>query len=421
MNNIGSGVGNGGGDRSVQRLITFMQWEAAKQRLSEHPEEAFTVAAPLNETALATACRMKASASLISALVKVNPDAAVQTLVTGKTPLHLWCSDLRLTSRGVGFDDDVTVVRTMLTARPSAATVRDADGFLPLHWACAAGPAASLAMFRSLISARPESVIAKNNGGVSPLGMLWSRSALNEEDGRCILSVDAARLHERAADMERIATSRAYNRSVAVRPLGNSAAIWAKILLMARAAYHGTLGDAAESETCTSSQKNDDIFRPLHALAGIDVPASMISFALQVHSNDPGALDEANREGNLALHEATSRRPENHLDLMDADADRGGAITALVNAYPHATRVRNKKGRIPINLAIEAGATWEVGGIRHLLRIYPEALEVKDPASQLYPFMLAAKVGSVEVCFQLLRQCPGLVSRGCESKEYKCR
>ena len=162
--------GNSGG-RTVQRLITCMQWEEAERRLAEHPEEAFTVTPPLNETALATACRMKANASLISAIVNVNPDAATQTLVTGKTPLHLWCSDLRLTSRGVGFDDDVAVVRTILSARPSAATVPDADGFLPLHCACAAGPTASLAIFRSLVSACPESVTTENRGGVTPMRM----------------------------------------------------------------------------------------------------------------------------------------------------------------------------------------------------------------------------------------------------------
>ena len=427
MNGFGgtSTNANGGGGRTVQRLITSMQWEEAERRLAQHPEEAFTVAAPLNETALATACRMKASASLISALVQVNPDAATQTLITGKTPLHLWCSDLRLTSRGVGFDDDVTVVRTILSARPSAASVPDADGFLPLHLACAAGPAASLAMFRSLISVYPGSVMIRNKGGVSPLCIVWSRSAINGEDGRCILSADAARLHARAPDMERIAASRAYNRSGAVRPLGNSAATWAKILLMARAAYHGTLGDAVdeeikascvgkENDTNSSSEEDDDIFRPLHALAGVDVPTSMMRFALQVHSLDPGALDEVNREGNLPLHEAASRRLEHHLDLMDADADRGGAIVELLNAYPDAARVRNKKGRIPLNLTIEAGASWEAGGIRHLFEQTPEELEGIDSASRLYPFMLAAKVGSVEVCFQLLRHCPGLVVRGCE-------
>ena len=422
MNSIGA-TGTSGAGRSVQRLITSMQWEQAERRLAEHPEEAFTVAAPLNETALATACRMKASASLISALVHVNPNAATQTLITGKTPLHLWCSDLRLTSRGVGFDDDVAVVRTILSARPSAATVPDADGFLPLHLACAAGSAASLAMFRSLVSVYPGSVVVRNKGGVSPLRMVWSRSAINEEDGRCILSVDAARLHARALDMERIAASRAYNRSGAVRPLGNSAGTWAKILLMARAAYHGTLGDAVDEEikaSCvgeendTNSKEDDDIFRPLHALAGIDAPASMMRFALEVHSHDPGALDEVNRKGNLPLHEAASRRFKKHnLDLMDADADRGGAIAALLNAYPDAARARNKKGRIPLNLAIEAGASWEAGGIRHLFEQTPEELEGIDSASRLYPFMLAAKVESVEVCFQLLRHCPGLVTRGC--------
>ena len=415
---------------TVQRLITSMQWEAAESRLSEYPDEAFSFAPPLNESALATACRMKANAGLIAALVKVNPDAATHKLITGKTPLHLWCSDLRRTSRGVGFDDDVEVVRTILSARPEAATIPDADGWLPLHSACASGSAASVSIFRLLISAYPKSVLVRNKGGVTPLAMLWDRSALNEEDGRCILSVDAARFHERAAEMERIAAAKAYNRVGDVRPLGNSAALWSKILLMARAAYHGSLDDherncvtqvydSIETDTnstryCQENARREDIFRPLHALAGIDCPASMVEFAIKVHARDPGALDEPDRYGNLPLHVAASRITESiEYDYGQSDINRGKAIMMTLNAYPHAVRVSNAAGRVPLNLAIESGATWVQGGIQQLFERAPEALEARDIKSRLYPFMLAASMGATEVSFLLLRHNPDLVASGC--------
>jgi len=419
---------------TVQRLITSMQWEAAESRLSEYPDEAFSFAPPLNESALATACRMKANAGLIAALVKVNPDAATHKLITGKTPLHLWCSDLRRTSRGVGFADDVEVVRTILSARPEAATIPDADGWLPLHSACASGSAASVSIFRLLISAYPKSVLVRNKGGVTPLAMLWDRSALNDEDGRCILSVDAARFHERAAEMERIAAAKAFNRGGDVRPLGNSAALWSKILLMARAAYHGSLDDhernsgtqvddSIETDTNSASQENvrrEGIFRPLHALAGIDCPASMVEFAIKVHARDPGALDEPDRYGNLPLHVAASRRTESSIDYGQSDFDRGRAIMMILKAYPHAVRVSNAAGRVPLNLAIESGATWVQGGIQQLFERAPEALEARDMQSRLYPFMLAASMGATEVSFLLLRHNPDLVASGCIVETEKC-
>lgn len=338
----------------------------------------------------------------------------VATSLMGKTPLHLWCSDLRRTSQEVGFDDDVSVVRMILAARPEAAGIPDADGWLPLHCACAADSSASVALFRCLVSACPSSVAMQNKGGVTPLRMLWDRCALNDEDGRCILSVDAARFHERAVEMERIAASNAYNRSGRVRPLGNSASVWAKVLLMARAAYLGSLDESSESnatENDAADPPGENIFRPLHALAGIDCPASMVSFAVKVHSRDPGALGEADDKGNLPLHVAASRQHDalmEHADFEQFDADRGGAIVALAEAAPRLIGVRNRHGQMPLHLAIKAGASWEEGGVRHLVEQMPEIVEERDRASGLYPFMLAASVGSVEVSFELLRRNPGL-------------
>ncbi|KAL7545584.1 hypothetical protein ACHAWF_008933 [Thalassiosira exigua] len=411
----GNGNGNGASDpdpdpRTTTALILSMQWSLAEERLARHPAEAHAVVAPLGEASLATACRMKAAPSLIAALLDANPDAALAASAVGKTPLHLWCSDLRRTSRGVGFDDDVSVVRMILDARPRAAAIPDADGWLPLHCACAAGSSASVELFRCLVSACPRSVTTKNKGGVTPLRMLWDRCALNLEEGRCILSVDAARFHERAVEMERIAASNAYNRSGRVRPLGNSASVWAKVLLMAKAAYMGSLDEADERNE--ADERTTDAFRPLHAIAGIDCPVSLVNFAIQVHSRDPGALDGVDGKGNLPLHVAALRQHDDSLeneDVNEFDADRGGAIVALSSASPQAIGRRNMQGRLPLVLAIESGASWDSGGVRHLIEKLPEIAEERDEVTGLYPFMLAASVGSVEVSFELFRRNPDLV------------
>lgn len=269
----------------------------------------------------------------------------------------------------------------------------------------------------ALVSAHPPSVMVQNKGGIAPLRMLWDRCALNDEDGRCILSVGAARLHERAAEMERICgVERAYNRSGHVRSLGNSASVWAKVLVMARAAYFGSLDDYSDGSNAAdegaAEPSDGSVFRPLHAIAGIDCPASMVSFAVQVHSQDLGALYEADEKGNLPLHNAASRHHDGSMDCLNAeqfDADRGGTILALAEAAPRSIGVRNKRNRLPLHLAIEAGASWKEGGVRYLVEQAPEVVEERDGVRGLYPFMLAASVGSVEVSFALLRRSPGLV------------
>jgi hypothetical protein len=66
-----------GSERTASALIRSMQWALAEARIAEHPDEARAVVAPLGETPLAAACRMKAGPGLIGALLEAHPDAAV--------------------------------------------------------------------------------------------------------------------------------------------------------------------------------------------------------------------------------------------------------------------------------------------------------------------------------------------------------
>ena len=396
---------------SLRGLISAMRWDDALSRLSSHPEESRFVNSQLGETALSAACRMKAPPPLVSALLRAHPDAtAVRLVGSGRTPLHIACSDLRRESSGSVLEGDVETVGLIVVLRPETASVADDNGWLPLHCALGGGtPGLGLAsppssLLRALIDAHPPSVVTPNRGGVTPIAMLWEGSAMNCEEGVCTLSADAARFYERAEELERRRSVQArqdpdHSRRGDFRPRQNSAAVWAKVLLFARAAYRAPRVGGVEEKG------GGEELLPLHALCGIEVPASCIEFAVRIHGSEGsggGALGTRDKGGNLPLHVAAARR----LGVLELESSKGEVVDTLIRAYPKASRVTNIDGRLPLSIAVEAGAGWITGGVRSLFRAAPEVLGSRDAKTGLFPFMQAASVGSLEVSYHLLRHYP---------------
>ena len=49
----------------------------------------------------------------------------------------------------------------------------------------------------------------------------------------------------------------------------------------------------------------------------------------------------------------------------------------------------NKKGRLPLHLALESGKTLD-NGVDALVEAFPESVRMRDPVTLLYPFQMAA-------------------------------
>eukprot|EP00957_Ditylum_brightwellii_P032621 2472374-Ditylum_brightwellii.AAC.1 len=159
-----------------------------------------------------------------------------------------------------------------------------------------------------LVYASPTSPIQRNAGGVTPIQSLWETWALNEEDGRCILSTIAAAFYERVGPDDSIlagkeekdartalfnltlspyTTAQAYNKRAVPRPRNNSAAIWAKMILMSNAAYRAmvfTQQNCNRSNIVNPNKKEEydaTTMNPMHSLVGISCPPSAIAFAIR--------------------------------------------------------------------------------------------------------------------------------------------
>ena len=71
-------------------------------------------------------------------------------------------------------------------------------------------------------------------------------------------------------------------------------------------------------------------------------------------------------------------------------------IQILLEASPEAASYSHPRtGRIPLHFAILSGKSWHEG-VCPMLEVYPDGIMVVDSVTGLYPFMLAASVGSSE-------------------------
>lgn len=147
----------------------------------------------------------------------------------------------------------------------------------------------------------------------------------------------------------------------------------------------------------------DQAWLPVHMLAAsnIDFPHVFYDIALHYHKEDVSKL---NAEGMLPLHLACARQSSDGVPCEDILAFK------LLAEYPQAAyKAATKTKRLPIHLAVEAHKPLKL--IAALLKAYPNSLNVKDPITGLWPFLLSA-VGneeSIDTSYSLLRADPSIV------------
>lgn len=267
-------------------------------------------------------------------------------------------------------------------------------------------PVTGTETWESLASLRTEQHANKMIPDLSPLGALWNRFPMaNFEDGSCD-DVCTAIKHLRGTPMStfgaRIRALDAYiNRS-------SSTDIFFKTLFVLLWSINCT-EEPRISEECMKSKVDptwEDML--LHFISALKYPiSSFLSIILKVFLEEDAFMRD--QKGLTPIHHAmlsysfSTRERKNHCAV----------IMLLTNAYPRASKIEFKDGRVPIIVAVENGIRWNEG-IESLVKATPEYLWARDKKYSLYPFMLAA-VGtnnSLHTVFELLCALPELVGEG---------
>ena len=153
-----------------------------------------------------------------------------------------------------------------------------------------------------------------------------------------------------------------------------------------------------------NDENNNEDWMPLHMLASspIDFPAIIYDMAIYYCRDDTRKLDS---QGRLPLHLACART-----NKVAMEPSNNIFAHKLVAEHPRATYTATTRcRRLPIHFAVEARQTIKL--IAALLKAYPNSLNVKDPKTGLWPFLLAAchDERTVDTSYSLLRADPSIV------------
>ena len=153
-----------------------------------------------------------------------------------------------------------------------------------------------------------------------------------------------------------------------------------------------------------SENASSEEWLPVHMLSksNIDFPPVFYDIALHYNKED---ISKLNSNGFLPLHLGCQRQcPPGSAPCEDE------MVYKLLAEYPQAAyKAATNSKRLPIHFAVETRKPLNL--IAALLKAYPNSLNVKDPRTGLWPFLLSAVESeeSIDTSYALLRADPSIV------------
>ena len=395
---------------------------------------------------------------IVLALVDCNPSAIAIPDDDGENCIHLACR--------YGLSEAI-IERLIALSPQSAFVARDEEnGEIPLH--AAIHHSASPDVLNALVSASPESIRSCNDNGQSALH-LACECERHDFIKVAAKSMIADSQNARAFTGQIIQADEMGSTSISilwssfVESFGGSvedphctwfdtannrkesqeqAATWSSLVTLITTAFT----DSAEKK---SSDDGHTLLRSAIGLGTDAVPASLFQYVV---SRYPSALQKANSNGQLPLHEiilalSVPRRrvvgganrflldqrdddeqeyngaeyddhesrtgkpssedeekksqfehsdneslsaPSSFEEIQDIlEAMRPSPVLVVLDAFPKAATIPCGDGRLALHLAIEARISWD-GGLSSIFNAAPASLRVPDPKTGLLPFLHAA-------------------------------
>lgn len=294
----------------------------------------------------------------VKLVLDAHPSSALMQNNYGYSPLHVACL----------YKAPLEVIELLLSASPEATCLKNRKGQTALFISLSVG--APVGVLRALLEARPVSVHIRDENGISSIALAWHMLL----SGKVFEERGMEKRSETRRSNANISSLAVISRSSSLK--GDIRSWMSKIDLLLRAAFHGTVAE------CLPRGRQ---WRAVHAAcSGGTVPPDVLAFALQIL---PSEADVPNESKDFPLHIAASAPP--HEANCPAQLASGESIDLLLSINSTAARKTDRRGRLPVHLALNSGKTWS-NGVRGLVEAFPESVRMRDPPTMLYPFMLAA-------------------------------
>ena len=309
--------------------------------------------------------------------VRANRREAKHVDADGLMPLHWACSG----------GPTLEVIQALLHAYPRAARRVDSDGSTALHFASHYGGSASVV--QALVEASPRAIYTKDKYGRVPLYHAAEKSS-SLDVLRILLNAGPSMAFEPSLPP----TSCRQSKTKESQPVNHRTPLhitWAKVTSSRQIKRRGSgkawdkanlLLEAAYQELHAAKQrKNRKTYRMLHATIALDsyLPPETIHLAIKLHPEQLRQADGLDGRLPLAMAAASCspRAPE--------------LVQILCSAYPQAARAFDFQGRTALAIAVASGKQWNQG-VKSIFDTAPETATWRDRKSGLYPALAAASV-----------------------------
>jgi ankyrin repeat protein len=365
-----------------------------------------------------------------------------------KTSKATGCSPLHVALRNYGRFEPL--IRELLARDTDKSNIklRNIYGDLPLHVACAVGvPIHVLGMILDSTMQAPCSwsnqdssphplVWSTNFSGYTPIDLEWVRhieSGKGFYSTRSFYPLEASGIRKHCRKQDEYYHSllrEAVDQVMHKRPISDSnkdasrddeaqstfGVLLDRLALLIQCASSGRL-------PCQSTTNLLHSACSLSLPQGPSLPLPVLELILWLHPEQLLAPDE---KQNVPLHYVLS--PRTGLSKPDVDATTSydswkGFVENLLSAAPESVQVRDGNGRLPLHVILDSrhnhthtltttttqefqSSCYEI--IQLLVELYPESIDIRDPESRLYPFMMAAACPSpsLDSVFFLLHRSP---------------
>ena len=248
----------------------------------------------------------------------------------------------------------------------------------------------STTVIQELLRANPDMATTANEYATKPARILWhqySRNPENEQFLQDLLSSINAEQPEEESTQQHDANTRDLIERLAL------------LLRAAKGKQHMSTSNVSDLE---SGILHDVVMSTDETVGDLSHVVALIVRAF------PGHVWTTDEMGDLPLHKAASRvrssrtdmsnNPNFHLRRIDPTGrlHRPDAVECLIRSYPVAARIPNRRGLLPLHIALSKGKrTWRTG-VSAMVHAAPEVLMTKDSETDLLPFQLAAATAAMD-------------------------
>ena len=357
----------------VGHLIKTYNWDEVEQICDHHPNLLKNCILPNSNTPLHEICNIgSAPSNLLEKVLNCRIESTTTRNRFGETPLHTKCRSSQYS---------LYPVALLVQANPRALRMVNDSGKSPLAVACVNG--ASVDVVKELVVAYPEALKRRDVNDHTPIDLLWSSFAKTIPGASAIASYLRKRGSKQHVEMSGVLAKFYQKMSFCLK----------QVLILSK-------DDKNES---TSSS-----FELLlsHAIIQENIqqtPHTLLEIFLTYDKDFGCQLDE---NGNTSFHVQLYKK-------VDYDFTK-----SFLRRCPESASIANRKGELPLHLALKKTTTatnmnpkkgWCKRSISEIMRMYTEALNVRDPETSLYPFMTAGVIDELDLCYQFLLVSPNVV------------